>query len=152
MAIITTLFQNRFFCHSSASLYYTEHKPKNKKQGRPVNEANSSYSFNCCSINEMLQHHNQVALIINEFTSSCEKVGLPGACLEIKSVPIWFWHYYAASQRLFICPGTQTKTNPMHNSKHQNQVSQLKIWLYQLQSVPAWSLQSLQTPCFSICC
>ena len=89
MAIITTLFQNRLFCHSSASLYYTEHKPKkNKKQGRPVNEANSSYSFNCCSINEMLQHHNQVALIINEFTSSCEKVGLPGACLEIKSVPI----------------------------------------------------------------
>ena len=25
--------------HSSASVYYTEHKPKNKKRGRPGNEA-----------------------------------------------------------------------------------------------------------------
>ena len=27
------------YCHSSASMYYTEQKPKNKKQGRPGNEA-----------------------------------------------------------------------------------------------------------------
>ena len=29
------------FSHSSASVYYTEHKPKNKKRGRPGNEARS---------------------------------------------------------------------------------------------------------------
>ena len=28
------------FLYSSASVYYTERKPKNKKQGRPGNEAN----------------------------------------------------------------------------------------------------------------
>ena len=83
------------FLRSSASVYYTEHKPKNKKRGRPGNEANSSPLpvSGGGAVGSMLDWHNGAGPSLSHGWRQCQHIDF-----------VCKWPSWHGTNKLTPCP------------------------------------------------